>query len=393
MRNRHFKTVNVILPNRCESLFSHLFRMGPKKNKCNKCKAEGADYTICGSCNKSCDINSVIIDNVLAYISTYIQRSSLIQLKLAVLGFFSESDISNAKQALYEKIPDLELEVSNILRHNSSSRTAKEAELDDVINIFQKIDQSSEINIPRILVEDITKLPPAAPEAGGCIMTLMESMAKMQRDLQQVQDSLGTIRTDVISHDEVIKDLQLNRKSPTSYANVTSASLPVLGNNRPAAIHVYSTSEPSTSQASSAAVNTKMVEDAIHQVRSGAPGAAGTQKHEVKAATNKPRLQPRGTAGTAKDIMSLKAGPQVFHVQLTNVHPDVSAEDLKSYISEKDTSINIVELKDMSSEGWETKRFVVTLQSSAYDSVMCPDFWPSKIYYKQWFKARPKPTQ
>ena len=90
-----------------------------------------------------------------------------VQLKLAVLGFFNDKDISDAKQLLYDMIDGLDLIHANVLRHNSTSRSSREAELDDIISIFSKVASDKSVTMPKIVVEDITHLPPAAPELEG----------------------------------------------------------------------------------------------------------------------------------------------------------------------------------------------------------------------------------
>ena len=126
------------------------------KKKCVKCSEEGSKHYVCDRC---CVSVGWLVDNVLSYINTYINRSSLIQLKLAVLGFFNDKDISDAKQLLYDMIDGLDLIHANVLRHNSTSRSSREAELDDIISIFSKVASDKSVTMPKIVVEDITRLP------------------------------------------------------------------------------------------------------------------------------------------------------------------------------------------------------------------------------------------
>ena len=77
-------------------------------------------------------------------------------------------------------------------------------------------------------------------------------------------------------------------------------------------------------------------------------------------------------------------------MQLTNVHPDMDAESVTEYIKERDPSVTLTNIEDKSSEGWETKRYILTFDAQVFDKVMCPDFWPNKIYYKQWYPHKEK---
>ena len=362
--------------------------MPPKTpKKCDECSINTPCFGVCDSCMKN---KSFIVNNVLAYIATYIKRSSLIQLKLAVLGFFTEHDISSAKQVMYEDIKDLDLLISNVTRHNSATRSAKEAELDDIILVFHKIDGDDSFNMPRLLVEDITKLPPAAPESGACVMTLMDSMAKIQRDMQQLQQSMGTMRTEVTSHGEAIMNMQrVTNSDPTapSYARAASAE------------YQPSTAGPSTSQRNpqGITISPDTVADAIRKVAGDHSSVRSSQKPQgginLAAGPSRSRDQSRGKVGTSTNNGGLKAGPKEFQVQITNVNQEITENEIRDYIKGVDNDIVINSIKDTSSEGWQTKRFLLTFDTTHYDNVMSSSFWPSKIYFKQWFPARPKANE
>ena len=115
---------------------------------------------------------------------------------------------------------------------------------------------------------------------------------------------------------------------------------------------------------------------------------ATNKKHKGKTA-----LKQKSTQGTAENTGQFVAGPEYIKVQLTNVHPSMTADMIRSYIEEKDDTVVINDIQDTSSEGWETKRFLITFEKTSSEKVMQPSFWPPKIYYRQWFTARPKPGE
>ena len=216
------------------------------------------------------------------------------------------------------------------------------------------------------------------------MMTLMDSMAKLRRNIQQLQDNMAGIQTEVMSHTDQIRDIkeQGSTVMRPSYAAMTQKS----SNGLPASMAQMANS--------TSVIGADMVASAIQQINSEAhkPLQRSGPMGGLLAAPVKKRQQTRGLPGTSEGPSSLKAGPEVFHIQLTNIHPDIGIDQLKKYINDKDNSIDPVDVKDTSSSGWETKRFLVTLKSSEFDKVMTGDFWPSRIYYKQWYKARPKPS-
>jgi hypothetical protein len=118
------------------------------------------------------------------------------------------------------------------------------------------------------------------------------------------------------------------------------------------------------------------------------PQKGSNPASDQKTTGNKSRQQ-RSEAGTAKSG-TFKVGPQSFQMQLTNVHPDMDADAITEYIRERDPTIKPANIVDKSSVGWDAKRYLLTFDAVYYDKVMCPDFWPSKIYYKQWYAPRDK---
>ena len=50
--------------------------------------------------------------------------------------------------------------------------------------------------------------------------------------------------------------------------------------------------------------------------------------------------------------------------------------------------MRINDIKDTSTDGWDTKRFILTFDTEYFEKVMQTEFWPDRIYFKQWFKPR-----
>ena len=83
------------------------------------------------------------------------------------------------------------------------------------------------------------------------------------------------------------------------------------------------------------------------------------------------------------------AGPESLHVQLTNVHRSVDIDTIRDYVKNQDKDIEIKEIKDTSTEGWETRRYLVTFNMDDQEKVLKGEFWPEKIYFKRWYVNRP----
>ena len=107
----------------------------------------------------------------------------------------------------------------------------------------------------------------------------------------------------------------------------------------------------------------------------------GSSKRQFKKASV-------GGSGANSDV--LVAGPSTFMIQLTNVSPTISTDDITKFIEKKDSNVKANEIRDHSTEGWNTKRFLLTFDYSCIDQVLSDDFWPSRIYFRRWFPSKVK---
>ena len=350
------------------------------KKKCTTCKTKDAEYFACFGCIDK----HIVIDGLLCYVSTYLSRSSAIQLKLAVLGFYGEEAIKEARGKLYTAVDGI-VEYDDTARQNSVTRSAKEVELDDILEVFKRIDQLQEHDL-KFYVGDITKLPPAAPEAGGTVMSLLESMAKMQNTLIQLEQSVCSIRTDVNAQAEDIQQVKGDLKGippRSSYASTLAKDPKRSSKAAPAGPGI------------DAAIVSKAIDDVIKNDQQDSEDDGFIKVGSKKSKKNMMDRRQRSAAGTAVTTGRVMAGPESFQVQLTNVHPSIVVDDIQGFITDKDSSIKALDIRDMSSDGWETKRFVVSFDSEITDTVMKNDFWPARIYYKRWYPPRqnkPKST-
>ena len=91
-----------------------------------------------------------------------------------------------------------------------------------------------------------------------------------------------------------------------------------------------------------------------------------------------------------KNLQLIRVQPNNFMIQLTNVSPTINADDIARYIENKELDIKANDVKDHSTEGWSTKRFLLTFDHCHLDKVLSDDFWSQKIYYRRWFTPKAK---
>ena len=314
----------------------------------------------------------------------------MIQMKLAVLAFYGDYDIHEAKEELLTAVDGV-IECEKPARQNSVTRSAKEAELDDILDIFKDLDQLEEGHDLRFHVEDITKLPPAGPEAGGSVMSLLESMSRMQRSLQQLEQSVGEVRADVTRQNHDVEKIKEDCKRITSRSYASTVS------DRPPKHPVGSINVHLRQKAQNDDKNIDVHSSDMTVDKAPREGETSETNEELAFTTVEKRKKgdrrQRGTAGTAVTTGRMMAGPEMFNVQITNVHPSIGEEEIRHYIAEKDSTIDIKEIKDTSSEGWETKRFLLKFDSKVMDTILKDDFWPARVYYRRWYVNRPSKQQ
>ena len=359
------------------------------KKKCEACGKNSTEYY--ATC-KGCYTHHVV-NAVLAYVSTYRSRSSRIQMKLAIVNFYNEDDISDAKKLLVEAAAHIDVEIDQLAgaRQNSHNRMAKEAEADDILDIFQKFDGSEDSANIKFYIDDVSKLPPAAPEAGGNMMSMFEAIARQAAQLQALQDAVAKV-TDMAQNNTT----NIQKMTTRSYASATMGGIQRKDARNPALSVAGSSYHGSKDGPGSKAsggrseevqlaeswrdIQVPLQDDGFTTVQ---PYRRNKQDQSIKI---KPR--PKANCGAGGGTGQTFAGPDTFYVQVTNVNSSVKDTDLKEFIEGKNEDIEIKEIKDTSSTGWDTKRFLLTFAIKDLEKVMKNEFWPEKIYFRSWYKSR-----
>ncbi len=172
--------------------------------KCTVCKDRG-DISLCNECYKK----TIIVDNnMLMYVSSYRSKSSQLKMKYAVLEYYSNEDIASARQVMEDSVKHLIPEFPHLgkKRTDSTNRTASDIMIDDILDMFKSLDNVKDEVIPHFMCDDASKLPPSSPEVAGSMMAVMENIAAQQRQIQQMKESMCTMRVDYEKMRESVDD-------------------------------------------------------------------------------------------------------------------------------------------------------------------------------------------
>lgn len=360
------------------------------KQKCTKCK-EKFDNVLC----QCCQTKQFVDNGLLMYMSSYMSRAPRLAIRSSILNFYSADEVASARQVIEDSVKDIIFEHPAIgkKRTDSSKRTACDAMVDDILDFLSALDRVEDAIVPKFVCSNARGLPPAGPEDGGSLMTVLEAVAAQQRQMKQIQESMNEMRSDLIKLQT--KDAAVIGKTASSVvanpsvkdgtdSRVEKGTLPLRG-QRDAAPKVDQV--PSTSRGKSTCDG--LIFGSV-QNQSKIQSSGEEYQHQVKR-PNKGSLREHGktkkqtSKGGTSESDTLLAGPSKFQVQITNVNSDLNVDDIKTYLRSKETQA--VSIEDKTSPGWETKRYLLTFSYEQFDKVLSADFWPKKIYFKRWFPA------
>ena len=359
--------------------------------KCDLCAKRVNDTELVTACRACCVGGGgrpvYIVNGLLTYVSSY-QNATPLSIKTAVSCNFDSVAVEEAKRDLLNGIQHLNIEIGDAgtIRQNSINRSAKEANLDDILQIFSVIDQTEidENNLPIFCAQDLTKVPLAPPEASANMLSIYDIISRQEKQMMTLINELASVKKEVAemkSVPAVRTAYSVAAATPPVYVGAPAARAKESRGPAPGPSRGDEPGEPFPELSRRAEPNTMTRDkDGFQLVDYKKKKVVGTNKS-----------QARKGAADKSDI--LVAGPSKFTVQITNINPEKEADDIKNYITAQDANMKILDISDTSTAGWNTKRFLVTFEMTSYEKVMSDDFWPSNIYFRQWHEARPKRQQ
>ena len=135
-----------------------------KSGKAGRTHAIGLDIPSAGVTNPSIESNNMVLNELLCYVWFYRDKSNADALRRVVLSSFLPTNITEAKKILVEKYR-AQLGSCPLLaeRRDSSVRAAHEAEIDDILGLFDLLDNQNVINV-KFVAANLEVLPKFGPE-------------------------------------------------------------------------------------------------------------------------------------------------------------------------------------------------------------------------------------
>jgi len=156
-------------------------------------------------------VDKILCDEVLAYVSYYRDSSTAESIRRVVLTFFSVEDICSAKKMLAYEFSTVLANCPLLTERRSSAvRQVHEAEVEDIIGIFDVLDTQHMLDRYVFTAIDLRKLPKFAPEESnlGAVaerqVQLESSVEKLMQCVSQLQEKVNTESQDQsVSHKNV----------------------------------------------------------------------------------------------------------------------------------------------------------------------------------------------
>ena len=396
-----------------------------KCDNCNKNVQQNSvaitvgDIKICQLCvnNAASGRENTVINDVLAYINTYRHGSNKRKMREACSGFYTEEEIFGAKTELHSKNPSLFGEFIKRRDSPAGGLTKEEANLDDVYDWFRKLDDNEipittcASNLRRVpkfnpeeaektsMLERIIQLEEAMKSEKETHLALLGRTSKLEEKvfsgseslenkLTLVTDNLTKTETQVVKMSNNVNNIDKEVKSQKdSFSDALKSSLSQIkknisnGNNTVATNNGSHRNNFSVQNADNQFSNNPQNNNLVNNEWS----VVGENKRKKKALLGTARPVAAASGSTSKVF---GAPPPSRHFVLERILNEITEEDIKSYINNKNGSLEVRSLECMSHESSRYKKFKLEISVEDCQIVYAPDFWPFGTRIRPFFRRR-----
>ena len=230
--------------------------------------------------------------------------------------------------------------------------------------------------------DDASKIP-VGPGKGSSVLCLSEEMGSVKRDILAMQHTMAAMRGELMRLQRFPSQPPLTRPMPNQSRGSSCYEAPLESSQTSVEGVVLRATSSGTSTDESRIRTQSDLSTANN------PEDQGDDDGFVLQSSSKRKRRKAGKLGTASGS-TLTSGPNKIRIQLTNVSPEINENDLKQYVSVQEGEVTVNNIEDMTGEGWDTKRFVLTFPLQHENKIMDPNFWPEGIYFSKWYATRRK---
>ena len=373
-----------------------------KNSICPKCIKKGQNSTLDMS-NIIVSGNDVVISELLTYAWHHFKRCSFDVLKKVLLCFYHFNEILEAKMILWRIYHDILPPV--VSRQDSSSRTAREAEVIDIITAIRKLD-SDELDSPKFVPQNLSRMPTCGPEELD-LMSIVDRLSELERKYSNIEresaktkDSVGTLfdlhyHTKSYAAKTKITEPPFQVKLPDiSDINICKPPLQISSSSTPLDLegdsHTVAFGPPQDQMKCHNKLHETVVQSRVSKFISDNADATSVDSEGFHKGRNEKRRQARqkhnkAVYGTRTDG-SLKGAKRTTDLFVFRLEKNTKTEEVHEYLQNK--GLEVMDLICVSNENSRFRSFKLTVDFNHSEQVMDGTFWPEGIGCRQFIGRR-----
>lgn len=301
-----------------------------------------------------------VVNPLLTYVASGVTLHSSGQAtKAACRDFYTLDELLDAKSLLWE-VGDPEILGEMHRRRTSVKGDEMDKVLDDIINGIKKLSAADKLPLFTVDGPGLARIPKAAPHESLPI-SLCERVNALESLMQTMMEKFCAMQ-------------QCKSASSVGWFPPSASSMPPK-DPRSASQKPVGVEKPSMADLAS-----RLSDDDFTEVK--------RPQSKNKRQKRPPPGKGKAKAKTESGNSSFKGGPMTFKLALTNVDPASEEQSIKDYITHTNKDVSPIQVEDKSTDGWTTKRFIITFKRTDEEKVMTPEFWPEGVYFRQWYSPR-----
>jgi hypothetical protein len=355
------------------------------------------------------DKDHVIVNELLTYVCFYYLNSSIGGIKDVLKEFYHPKEVSDAKVLLWQ------IEKDNlpafVIRQDSDLRSAKEADIADIVNAFKKMDNDN-VAFPEFVCRNMDRIPKYGPEEidlTSVVDRLAAVESKMSR-INKIDSRLNNVECSSVKNKDSIDTLfSFYYQSHSMSSRLQSLSVGGTAEQQ-------SQTKQSTQRAPEKPAQVKLKSKGIPDIflqgtgqgqgsKTGIPERPDIQlnpnpddaargnsadrdgfrysKQEIrkkrKEAVYGKRSSNQGNHGT------LRGAPQTLDIFVFRCDKNATCDKVRKYM--EDNSTSVLDIECVSSVEARYRSYRVSVPRDSHDDVMDGDFWPEGVGVR-YFKRR-----
>ena len=356
----------------------------------------------------------VKINDLLTYIQHYMKKSSIENLRKAVLRFFPEEEITEAKTVLWDasgaggplgKMP---------IRTKSSARLAHEADLMDILTAMQKLDTEQLLVNVCFAHYNLDNVPKYAPEEADTsvyaaqISQHEQRLAALERQEDEQKSEMASIRlmiqeltnkqnenysdvlkTNLLDQTQFCRTSEAGRGQNGAFGPMQPTAKVRVENEKPERLSDWPRLPNSSSGPLKQVVHVSS--DGKGDVGGMNAGSYQVDSDGFQVPREDRRRQRRRVIREncvfgKREGTALKSGPKYSDLFIFRIHCDVQTQELREFIA--DEGIDIQDIVQVSKDGSRMKSYKLTVETKFKDQLLSEDMWPEGIGCREYVEFR-----